>query len=546
MDCIAFFSFFTAGFINEHGLIGESMRKRMNWSDRITILIGACLVSITALGADLKIGFKADITSADPHVAGAANRNIWVHVYESLVRQDEQLRPKPGLAVSWKAIEPTVWEFKLRPNVTFHNGAPFTADDVKYSIDRAMSLSGPRTFRTFLRGVDSVSVAGPLIVHIKTKVPEPALPDNLSIVSILPKSLGPNVTENSLAKGTSAIGTGPYRYGGWVHGEKITLLKNPNYWDEKEPWDTVVFHIIPRVPARASALLAGSVDLIDGVTSTVADSFSSSNKIETVGVTSYMLNYLQFDTVNDTSPYVKAQSGQPLSKNPLADKQVRQALMHAVNREGIIKFLMKGDAVAAEQIVPEGFFGHDPKLRAPAFDLAKAKSLLAEAGYPNGFKMTIHCTNDRYVNDAKMCEALAQSFSQIGLKVDISALPYSVLIGRVAKQEFSAWILGVGATTGDSLQPLSSVVHSQDKNAGGNNYGRYSNKELDALIDKAERTMDEQARSELQKAAAKAAVEDGALIPLINIKATWAFRKDLTIKPRKDGFTMAMGIRERK
>ena len=524
------------------------MHKTVKWRSRIAVLVGACLVSVASLGAELKIGFKQDVTSADPHVGGGANRNMWVHVYEALVKQDEQLRPMPSLAVSWKAIEPTVWEFKLRPNVTFHNGAPFTAEDVKYSLERAGSLTGARTYRTYLRGIESITITGPLAVRIKTSTPLPILPDNLSVIPIIPKSLGANVTEDSFSKGASAIGTGPYKFGGWEHGEKVTLVKNPNYWGEKEPWDTVVFRFIPREPARAAALLAGSVDLIDGATTKVADSFKSSNKIDMAGVTSYMLNYLQFDTVRNISPYVQSKSGQPLSKNPLADKKVRQALMHAVNREGIIKFLMKGDAVAAEQMVPEGFFGHDPKLKVPAFDLAKAKSLLTEAGYPDGFKMTIHCTNDRYVNDAKMCEAIAQSLSQIGLKVEIAAMPYSVLIGRVANQEFSVWTLGVGAVTGDSLQPLTSVVHTQDKKAGSgaNNYGHYSNKEIDALIDKAAQTMDEGVRSELQKTATKAAVDDGAVVPLVNIKAAWAFRKGLAIKPRSDGFTTAMSIREHK
>ena len=146
-----------------------------------------------------------------------------------------------------------------------------------------------------------------------------------------------------------------------------------------------------------------------------------------------------------------------------------------------------------------------------------------------------------------MCEAIAQSFSQIGLKVDIAAMPYAVLIGRVANQEFSAWTLGTGAVTGDSLQPLTSLVHTQDKKsgAGANNYGHYSNKEIDSLIDKAARSLDEHAREDLQKTAAKAAIDDGAIVPLVNIRAAWAFRKGLTIKPRADGMTLAMSIRER-
>lgn len=514
-------------------------------------LFAISVLSVPALAADLKIGYKAEATSADPHVLNAANRNLWVHVYESLVRQDEQLRPAPSLAMSWRAINPTTWEFKLRPNVKFHDGSPLTAEDVKYSLERAMNLEGPRTYRSYLKSVDSVSVAGPLTVHVKTTEVSPTLPDNLSLISILPKSLGNKVSEESFTNGKSAIGTGPYKYVSWTNGQQVLLSKNANYWGEKEPWDNVAFRFIGREPARASALLSGSVDLIDAATSNLTDSFESSGKIDIVSVTSYMVNYLYMDQFRDNSPFVKANDGSPMNKNPLRDLKVRKALMHAVYRDGIIKFLMKGDAVASEQIVREGFFGYDPTLKLPEYDLAKAKALLAEAGYPDGFRLTIHCSNNRYINDAKMCEALGQVFTQIGVKTEISTMPFSVYQGRAISgangdPEFSVFMFGSGALTGDSLTGLTSIIHTVDKKGGwgANNYARYSNKEVDALIEKASQTLDNKAREALQKQAQKMALEDGAIIPLVHLKSAWAMRKGLTIKPRADGFTLAMNIRE--
>ncbi|MFC7518848.1 ABC transporter substrate-binding protein [Herbaspirillum sp. GCM10030257] len=512
------------------------------------------VVTAPAIAADLKIGFKAEVTSADPHILNGQNRNVWAHVYDSLVYQDETLRPSPRLAVSWRTVNPTTWEFKLRPNVNFHNGTPFTAEDAKYSIERAMNLSGPRTFRNYLKDVESISVAGPLTLQVKTKTPSPTLPDNLGLIAIVPKSLGSSVTEESFANGKSAIGTGPYKYGSWVQGQRVTVAKNDSYWGPKEPWDNVTFQFIPREPARASALLSGSVDLIDGATSNMTDSFNNSNKIDLASVTSYMLNYIALDQFRDNSPYIKSNEGAPLAKNPLKDLKVRQALMHAVNREGIIKFLMKGDATATEQLVPQAFFGYDASIKLPAHDLSKAKALLAEAGYPNGFRMTLHCSNNRYVNDAKMCEAVAQVFNQVGVKTEVATMPFSVYQTRYisgganGETEFSAFMLGNGFVTGDSLTGLTSILRTRDKETGlgANNYTGYSNKQVDALIDKAAQTMDEKARESLQKQATKLALDDASIIPLVHINAGWAMRKGLTVKPRADGFTMAMDVRPSK
>ncbi|QNB07937.1 ABC transporter substrate-binding protein [Herbaspirillum frisingense] len=512
-------------------------------------LAASMCVGGSAVAADLKIGFKAEVTSADPHVLNGANRNIWAHVYDALVAQDHQLRPKPSLALSWKLVNPTTWEFKLRPNVKFSNGEALSAEDVKYSIDRAMHLSGPRTFRSYLKDVESVSASGPLTVTIKTKRVSPTLPENVGLIAVLPKSLGTTVNEESFANGKSAIGSGPYKFESWAHGQNLVLAKNPDYWGDKEPWDKVTFLFVPREPARAAALLSNSVDIINDITANMEASFRSGYKIE--HITSYMLNYLAMDQARDVSPFVRGADGKPLAKNPLKNLKVRQALMTAINRDGIIKFLMKGDATASEQLVPKGFFGYDPNLKLPAFDLAKAKALLAEAGYPEGFQLTVHCPNNRYINDAKLCEAVAQVFSQIGVKTDVSTMPYAVFQTRAfgggpnGEPEFSVFLVGNGAVTGDSLTGLVSTIHSFDKAkvTGVSNYGRYKNAEVDELIEKAAGTTDEKAREQLQQKAATAALGDGAIIPLLHLNSAWAMKKNITITPRADGFTMAMDIR---
>ncbi len=519
----------------------------MNVVVRMIALAGLAASLASAMAAELKIGFKAELTSADPHVLNGANRNVLSHVYESLVGQDPQLRPVAGLATSWRLVAPTSWEFTLRPGVHFHNGAPLGAADVKYSIERAMGLKGPRTFRTYLKDVRSVSAAGPLTVVIDTKRVSPTLPENIGMIAILPASLG-NVQESAFADGRSAIGTGPYTYGSWSHGQKLILHKNERYWGAAEPWDRVLIYFVPREPARAAALLSGSVDVVNEVTTHMQHAFRG---LEIVSTTSYMLNYLSVDQWRDDSPYVTGNDGRRLAHNPLKSLVVRRAMNLAINRDTIIKYLMKHDAIASEQLVPAGFFGHDPQFHLPPYDPAKARALLAEAGYPNGFKLTLHCTNNRYLNDAKVCEAVAQMLTRVGIRTAVATLPFAVFQGRAmggnksGEPEFSMVLFGMSAVTGNSITGLNSNIHSFDKAAGtgSSNLGRYSNASVDALLDQAGSTIDAAARLRLQQEATAVALNDGAIFPLLHLKATWAMRPGLSVRPRSDGFTLAMNIR---
>jgi len=522
----------------------------MHYFARICLAAAALLLGAGGAAAEeLRIGFKAELTSADPHVLNGANRNVWVHVYESLVFQDAQLRPMPGLALSWRIAAPTSWEFALRPGVRFQNGAALTAADVKYSIERAMSLAGPRTFRTYLRDIAAVSVKDALTVVVSTKRVSPTLPENVGMIAILPASLG-QVGEASFASGASAIGTGPYRFASWSHGQKLVLLRNDGYWGAREPWTGVTLHFVPREPARAAALLSGTVDIVNDVTTHMAHAFRDYRIVST---TSYMLNYLSMDQFRPRSPYVFDGQGRPLAANPLQSPLVRQALGLAVDREALVRHVMKRDGVVSDQLVPRGFFGHDDSLRLAPPDAAKARALLAQAGYGAGFRMTIHCTNNRYLNDARTCEALAQMFTRIGVRTAVSTLPFAVFQTRAmsggpgGEPEFSVSLFGVSAVTGNSITPLTSAIHSTSKTLGTGvgNLGRYSNARVDALIDAAAATVDMARREQLQKEATALAMADNAIVPLYHLKAAWAMREGLRIAPRADGFTLAMNIRRR-
>ncbi|MES2902382.1 MAG: ABC transporter substrate-binding protein [Pseudomonadota bacterium] len=519
----------------------------MNIAARFISVAWLAGVIASAGAADLSIGLKAELTSADPHILNGANRNILAHVYESLVAQDRSLRPVPGLALSWRMVDPTSWEFTLRPNVRFHNGAPLSAADVKYSIERAMAMPGPRTFRTYLKDVRSVSITGPSTVLVQSKRVSPTLPENVGLIAILPRALG-TVAEGGFADGRAAVGTGPYRYGSWAHGQKLVLHKHAGYWGGAEPWDKVTLLFVPREPARAAALLSGSVDLVNDVTTHMEHAFRG---YDIVSATSYMLNYLSLDQFRDDSPYVTGNNGERLAANPLKMLKVRRALNLAIDRQAIIRHVMKRDAIASGQMVPAGFFGHDDTIAPPAHDAAAARALLREAGYPAGFRLTIHCTNNRYLNDAKVCEAVAQMLTRVGIRTAVTTMPFAVFQtraqtgGKGGVPEFSMLLFGVSAVTGNSITGLTSTIHSYDRalGTGVSNLGRYSNPQVDALIGRAASTIDAVAREDLQKQAAALALGDAAILPLLHLKAAWAMRPGLTYLPRSDGFTLAMNVR---
>ena len=518
-------------------------------SSLLALAAGLALAAVPAAAADLRVGFHAEVTSADPHVHVVQNRNVWMHVYEPLVRQDPLLRATPGLARGWRSVDPTTWVFTLRPNVVFHDGSPMTAEDVKFSIDRARNMAGARTLRTYLKDIESVNVVDPMTIQVKTAGPSPALPDNLSLVVVLPRSLG-KVEEDGFAHGKAAIGTGPYKFGEWVRGQRVVLVRNDKYWGDREPWDKVSFEFIPKEPARATALLTGAVDIINGASASVIEALKRNPSIEQAATTSYMLNYLFLDQ-RPTTPLVTDAAGKPLPHNPLTNPKVRQAINLAIDREVLARKVMKGDSEPTAQLVPEGFFGYDAALKPARGDAAKARALLAEAGFPQGFQMTLYCTNDRYLNDAKVCEALGQMLTQAGIKTAVQTQPYTVVLGKAQGtkpdvSDLSIGMMGIGAVSGDSLQPMIATLASYNPKggAGQNNYGRYSNAKLDALIAQANKTISPVEREALQKQASQLAAEDLGIIPLHHQKASWAFRKGLGIVPRADNFTFAMSIRE--
>ena len=298
-----------------------------------------------------------------------------------------------------------------------------------------------------------------------------------------------------------------------------------------------------------AALLAGDVDFIDNVPTTDIERLKNEQGIELSQGISNRVIYLHLDHKRQDSPFVKANGGGSI-KNPLQDHRVRKAISKAINRDAIVDRVMEGVAIKAGQLLPEGFFGVSPNLKPEPYDPAGAKKLLAEAGVPNGFELTIHGPNDRYINDAKICEAIGQMLSRVGIRTSVETMPKSVYFNRASRggpgktPEFSFILVGWGAGTGEASSPLKSLLHTYDKSRGfgAANRGRYSNPEVDRMVEEALAMIDETKRQNLLAKATELAINDLGIIPLHYQVNTWAAKKGIRYKARTDETTLYSGV----
>ena len=523
----------------------------MKLINRLFIILISCLLSSLALAKDLTVGLKSEPSSIDPHYHNLGPNNAFAtHIYGTLVGSDENQQHYPDLATSWKPINDTTWEFKLRKGVKFHDGSDFTADDVLFTAQRAQNVpKSPSGFGTYLKGKEFIKIDSHTI-HIKTKKPYPLMPNDIMTVKIISKKNGEGATTADYNSGKAAIGTGPYKFVEWVPGDKIVLKANENYHGAgtgMPKYKNVLFKPIKSGPARIAALLAKDVDFIDNVPPLNVAKMKKNPTIKLNSGPSNRVIYLHMDQFREDSPHIKAIGGGKI-KNPLMDVRVRKALSLAINRDAMVSKVMEGIAVKAGQLLPAGFHGVSDKMKPDAYDPATAKKLLAEAGYGDGFEMTIHGPNDRYINDAKIAEALAQMFSRIGIKAKVETMPKAVYFKRASRggpnksPEFSFMVLGWGAGSGEASSPLRALLHTYDKSIGMGraNRGRHSDPAVDKLIQKALGTVDSDARGKLLAEATEISVgKNYGVIPVHYQMNTWAAKSGCSYTPRTDERTIA-------
>jgi peptide/nickel transport system substrate-binding protein len=501
-----------------------------------------------AMAADLRVGVSSEATTLDPHFFRLGS-NMEVHklIYSALVTSDARMNIVPDLAASWRAVDATHWEFRQRPGVTFHDGTPLTADDVVFTYQRARNVpNSPASFQQFLKRVKTVSAVDELTFIIETDIPDPILLNELQNFMIVSRRIGTDAATAEYNSGRKAIGTGPYRYAEWRPGDRLVLARNERHFGTRPEWDRVTYLPIANGGARVAALLTGSVDLINDVPSSDVPRLRSNQAITVSSMESNRIYHIGLDSGRSVSPFVTNADGSPATKNPMQDVRVRRALSMAIDRGALVSRLMEGLAKPASQLLPAGSSGTSSQMQPQPFDLAGARRLLTEAGYPSGFGITLHATNDRYPKDAEAIQAVAQMWSRLGLKVSVEALPRAVFFPRAAKLEFSAWLGGNSTDTGEGLSQLVYLLGTYDgaRGFGVGNNGRYSNPELDAILSEASRTMDDKARNVLIGRAYELALgEDVAAIPMYFLLTSWAMRKGLAYDGYPQDMTIASLVR---
>ncbi len=492
----------------------------------LTLAVFLLLVG-SSFAATLNLGVASEAITLDPYVQNeTATSSTLSNIFDTLIRFDADYNLVPGLATSWKAIDEKTWEVKLRKGVTFHNGNPFNADDVLFSFNRFKhwERSG---FKGKVSAIEKVEKKDDFTVVFTTKGPYPLFPRKMTYMRIMDKEYCADKTPEFL--GTHPVGTGPYIFDRWVKGATLTLHANTKYWAGTPGFDRVVFKALTNDSTRVAAILSNEVDLINRVpVKDINRVKQSKNFIQKPGL---RLIYLQMDHQRTDSPYVTGKI------NPFADVRVRRAIYYAINEKNIVKYIMNGFAEPAGQFQPHVVFGYDDSIKRVSFDPAKAKKLLAEAGYPDGFEVVMDAPNNRYINDEQIAQAVASDLAKVKIKVKVNAMPKSAYFPKVNSSDSSFNMLGWSNSDGDASSFLDACVHTydQDKGYGRYNGGRYSNPEVDRLIEESDVTIDQGKRLELMKKAQKIAlVDDQNIIPLHYQVDLYAFNNKINFKPRID------------
>jgi len=506
--------------------------------------LGACalLIATHALATDLTIGLATDVTALDPHYHNVTpNNNVAAHIFGFLVQRNEKSQLEPSLATEWKTVDPLTWEFKLRRGVKFHDGSDFTAADVVASIERVPTVpNSPSPFTAYSKQIKEMVLVDPYTIRFKTATPYPLMPSDMTQIAIISRGAAKASTED-FNSGKAAIGTGPYKLVRYAKGDRIELARNDAWWGGKTAWEKVTLRLLPQDAPRVAALLSGDVQVIEAVPPADVVNLRRDKRVNVYRTVADRLIYIHVDSNRDVSPFVTDKAGKPLDRNPLKDPRVRLAISKALNRPAIVEKVMEGEAVMSGQLVPEFLFGSTKHLKVEPFDASAAKKLLAEAGYPDGFGLTIHAPNNRYVNDAKIAQTVAQMLSRIGIDTKVIAMPSATYFAQATDLKFSFMLLGWSTGTGEASSSLKALLmtYNKDKGFGTANRGRYSNTKVDALTEDALQTVDDVKREAYLQRATELAIGETGIVPLHFQVNLWATRDGITYVPRTDENTLA-------
>jgi peptide/nickel transport system substrate-binding protein len=456
----------------------------------------------------LTIAAQSAPTAMDPHFHRSNSNNaVLRHVFDPLVDFDTAGRIVPRLAESWRAVDDLTWEFRLRENLRFHDGTPLEPEDIAFSFARLPQVpNSPGSFASAVRTVASVTAVDPRTVRIATREPTPFLDAELTGRAD-PVAAPARGRDDRRLQQRARHGRHrrlPPRL--LRAGDRLEVAANPDFWGGRPPWDRVRMRFVSNPGARAAALLAGDVDLIDGVATQDVARLSADPRLAVFGVESNGTAYLFPDAARERAPFVSDRQGRPLDRNPLRDRRVRQALSLAINREGIVERLLAGQGRPAEQFAPPAVVGRAPGMPPLPLDPARARRLLAEAGYPEGFRLTIHGPNGWFPGDAEVLQAIAQGFTRIGVETAVETLPTATFFTRATNRDFALFMTTYASNV--AALTLQQVVATRNPAAAMGPFNRqhYSNPAVDGPLTEALRTMDKERRDALTAEAMRAAI----------------------------------------
>ena len=501
----------------------------------ILLIAALSLAAAAAQAVTLRVSNQGDVQSMDPHSLNESLQLSFMgNVYESLVVRGKDMSVQPLLATTWSQTSPTVWRFELRKGVKFHDGSPFTADDVVFSFKRAADAGSD--MRGYVAPVKEVRKISESVVEIETLTPFPILPDTLTVFAMMSKKwCEENKAERPVdrRKGVEntasfkANGTGPFRLKERQPSVRTTIVRNFTYWDKVESnVDEVVFTPIGNDATRVAALLSGESDVMEPVPLQDVERIKASPNLTVLQGPELRTIFLGMDQKRD-----ELLNSSVKGKNPFKDKRVRQAFYQAIDIDTIKARVMRGAAAPTGLMIGPGVRGFMPEMnKRPPYDTEAAKKLLADAGYPNGFEVGMNCPNDRYVNDAAICQAVAANLARIGVKVNLQAETKVSYFPKILRRDTSFYLLGWTPSTADAHDALYNLIATPtDKGQGQYNLGAYSNPKLDELTTKIQTETDKSKRDEMIREAFKTHAEDFGHIPLHQQALAWAYNKNVTL-----------------
>jgi peptide/nickel transport system substrate-binding protein len=513
-----------------------------NWSRiGLAAALAGGLMAASADARTLRWAAAGDPNTMDPHSQNLGTVTMVLQqIYDTLITRNPDLTLRPGLATAWTQVEPNRWRFTLREGVRFHEGEAFSANDVVFSITRALQPTS--NYGIFVDTVERAERVNDTTVDVVTKVPDPILPNKFASLYMMSQSWAerhnstrPQNTRNREEMHTvrNTNGTGPFRLSVREPDVRTVMVRNEAWWGWNEPNQPVPagnvteiqFRPISSDATRVAALLSGEIDFVLDPPLQDLNRLRAQQNIRVVEGPEVRTIFFAMDVGRERLLYSDVND-----RNPFRDLRVRRALYHAIDIAAIQRTVMRGQSIPTGTFFPPQVNGWnaDEDVRLP-YDPARARALLAEAGFPNGFGVTLDCPNNRYINDEQICQAVAAMWTRIGVRTTLNAMPLGPFFAKIQREDTSVYLLGWGVPTLDALYSFQSLLATRQGTVDGLwNYGRYSNARMDELVRLMQTTTGE-ARMAAIREALQIYREDVPHIPLHHQMIPWAMRGNVTV-----------------